>query len=42
MMVGTDRYFFAQRAKITELVARHAIPAIYFYRVFMAAGRLLS
>jgi putative ABC transport system substrate-binding protein len=42
MMVGTDPYFFVQRAQITALAARHAIPAIYFYRDFTAVGGLIS
>jgi putative tryptophan/tyrosine transport system substrate-binding protein len=42
MMVGTDPYFFMQRAQITALAARHAIPAIYFYRDFTAVGGLIS
>jgi putative ABC transport system substrate-binding protein len=42
MMVGTDPFFFAQRSRITALAARHAIPAIYFYRGFVAAGGLIS
>jgi putative ABC transport system substrate-binding protein len=42
MMVGTDPYFATQREQITALAARHAIPAIYFYRGFVAAGGLIS
>ena len=42
MMVGTDPYFFTQRARIAALAAKHAIPAIYFHRGFAAAGGLIS
>jgi putative ABC transport system substrate-binding protein len=42
MMVGTDPFFFSQRAQIAALAARHAIPAVYFHRVFVNAGGLIS
>jgi putative ABC transport system substrate-binding protein len=42
MMVGPDPFFFAQRAKITDAAKRHKVPAVYFHRVFAAAGGLLS
>jgi putative tryptophan/tyrosine transport system substrate-binding protein len=42
MIVGTDPFFFIQRAQIAALAARHAIPAIYFHRVFAMAGGLIS
>lgn len=42
MMVGTDPYFFLQRARIVGLAAKHAIPAIYFHRSFAVAGGLIS
>jgi putative tryptophan/tyrosine transport system substrate-binding protein len=42
MIVGTDPFFFIQRAQIAALAARHAIPAIYFHRVFAMAGGLVS
>src|SRR5918912_2278249 len=42
MMVGTDPFFFARRVQITALAARHAIPAVYFYRGFAEVGGLIS
>lgn len=42
MMVGTDPFFFARRVQITALAARHAIPAMYFYRGFAEVGGLIS
>jgi putative ABC transport system substrate-binding protein len=36
------RFSRARRTQITELAARHAVPAIYIYREFAAAGGLMS
>jgi ABC-type uncharacterized transport system substrate-binding protein len=42
LLVGSDSYFFARRDRILELAARHAIPAIYDRREYVAAGGLIS
>ena len=42
LIVTLDPQFFSWREKITALAARHAIPAIYAYREFAAAGGLMS
>ena len=42
LLVGSDSYFFALRDRILELAARHAIPAIYDRREYVAGGGLIS
>jgi putative ABC transport system substrate-binding protein len=42
LVVGTDTFFNSQSAKLGALTLRHAIPAIYQYREFVAAGGLMS
>src|SRR5439155_24297801 len=42
LLVGSDSYFFARRDPILELAARHAIPAIYDRREYVAADGLIS
>jgi putative ABC transport system substrate-binding protein len=42
LVVSTDPLFTNQRAKMVALAARHAVPAIYAYRLFPAAGGLIS
>ena len=41
-IVSTDPLFTNQRAQIVALAARHAVPAIYAWRYFVAAGGLMS
>ena len=41
-MVSGDTLFTNQRDQLVVLAARHAIPAIYVYREFAAAGGLMS
>ena len=41
-MVSADALFWNQRVQLVVLAARHAIPAIYTYREFAAAGGLMS
>ena len=42
LVVSTDPLFTNQRAQIVALAARHAVPAIYIWREFVAAGGLMS
>src|SRR5262245_36451003 len=41
-MVGTDGFFVTRRHQLAALAARHAIPAVYPFPDFPAAGGLLS
>jgi putative ABC transport system substrate-binding protein len=42
LVVGTDQFFSGQRDQLVALAARHAVPAIYEWREFVAAGGLIS
>jgi ABC-type uncharacterized transport system substrate-binding protein len=42
LVVSTDNFFNDRRVRLVVLAARHAIPAIYAYREFAAAGGLMS
>jgi ABC-type uncharacterized transport system substrate-binding protein len=42
LVVGTDAFFFQRRAQLVALASRHAVPAIYDAREFVAAGGLIS
>ena len=42
LVIGTDTFFNSQSAKLAALTVRHALPAIYQYREFAAAGGLMS
>jgi putative ABC transport system substrate-binding protein len=42
LVVGTDLFFNSRRAQLVALAARHAVPAIYEFREFAAAGGLIS
>jgi putative tryptophan/tyrosine transport system substrate-binding protein len=42
LVVGPDAFFNAQRGELVALAARHAIPAIYEWREFAAAGGLMT
>jgi putative ABC transport system substrate-binding protein len=42
LLVGAGSFFFANRAQIVALAARHAIPAMYDQRAAVADGGLMS
>jgi putative ABC transport system substrate-binding protein len=42
LVIGTDPFFVAQSEKLAELTMRHALPAIFHYRRFVASGGLMS
>jgi putative ABC transport system substrate-binding protein len=42
LVVGNDTFFDGRREQLVEMAARHAIPTIYGWRVFAAAGGLIS
>jgi putative ABC transport system substrate-binding protein len=42
LVVAGDPFLTSQRAQIIALAARHAVPAIYIYREFAAAGGLMT
>jgi putative ABC transport system substrate-binding protein len=42
LVIGTDTFFNSQSRKLAVLTVRHAMPAIYQYREFAAAGGLMS
>ena len=42
LVIGTDTFFNSESGRLGALARRHALPAIYQYREFVAAGGLLS
>jgi putative tryptophan/tyrosine transport system substrate-binding protein len=42
LLIGGDAFFIGQRDMLVALAASHAIPAIYFDRLFVVAGGLMS
>ncbi len=42
LLVGTDPFFTSRRDQLVALASRHAVPAIYEWREFAAAGGLIS
>ena len=42
LVVGDDPFFTSRREQLVALASRHALPAIYQFREFTAAGGLLS
>jgi ABC-type uncharacterized transport system substrate-binding protein len=42
LVIGTDPFFNSRSEQLAALAIRHAVPTIYQYRAFAAAGGLLS
>jgi putative ABC transport system substrate-binding protein len=42
LVVGGDAFFTSRREQLVTLASHHAVPAIYEYREFPAAGGLIS
>ncbi|MGA7083067.1 MAG: ABC transporter substrate-binding protein, partial [Pseudolabrys sp.] len=42
LVIGQDPFFTVQREHLAALTVRHAVPAIFYGREFVAAGGLLS
>jgi putative ABC transport system substrate-binding protein len=42
LMIGTDGFFVSRSEQLATLALRHAVPAIFQYRAFAAAGGLMS
>jgi putative ABC transport system substrate-binding protein len=42
VLVSYDSFFLSRRSQLTELAARHSLPAIYHWREYTEAGGLLS
>src|SRR5438094_9343756 len=42
LMIGTDAFFNGRHEQLGALTVRHAVPTIYHYREFAAAGGLMS
>ena len=42
LFLGGDPFFFSRREQFLALASRHAVPAIYVWREFTAAGGLIS
>ena len=42
LLIMGDAFFTGQHDRLVALAARHAMPAIYFTREFVAAGGLMS
>jgi putative tryptophan/tyrosine transport system substrate-binding protein len=42
LIVGADAFFNSRRDQLVALASRHAVPAVYEWREFAAAGGLLS
>ena len=41
-MIGSDLFFTSRSEQLAELTVRHAVPSMYQFREFAAAGGLMS
>jgi putative tryptophan/tyrosine transport system substrate-binding protein len=42
LVISSDSFFFARSSQLASLASRHAVPAIFPFREFVAAGGLMS
>jgi putative tryptophan/tyrosine transport system substrate-binding protein len=42
LVIGSDSFFIARQEQLAALTVRHAVPAVFENRVFVAAGGLMS
>jgi putative ABC transport system substrate-binding protein len=42
LVVGSDPFFYSERALLAALAAQHALPTIYYDREYVTAGSLMS
>jgi putative tryptophan/tyrosine transport system substrate-binding protein len=42
LIISSDSFFFARSDRLAALAARHAVPTIFGFREFAAAGGLMS
>src|SRR5262249_14909360 len=42
LVISSDSFFFSRSDRLAELAARHAVPSIFGFREFVAAGGLMS
>ena len=42
LVISSDSFFFSRSAQLARLAIRHAVPAIFGFREFVAAGGLMS
>ncbi len=42
LVISSDSFFFSQSAQLAKLAIRHAVPTIFGFREFVAAGGLMS
>jgi putative ABC transport system substrate-binding protein len=42
LVIGTSAYFLARQEQLAVLTVRHAVPAVFQYREFVAAGGLMG
>src|SRR5262249_20233940 len=42
LIISSDSFFFSRSAQLAMLAARHAVPTIFGFREFVAAGGLMS
>src|SRR5262249_13916033 len=42
LVIGADAFFVSRSEQLAALALRHAVPAIYQFRAFAAAGGLMS